>query len=248
MAKPKNFHAQWQSFKDQHPDSLIFSQCGYFWETFEDDAHECGRLFGWKCSTDYDKDNTPFTGVPFTAKKFQEELKSKGISFVLVLEGSGMDGRLKERFVDYVFDGKNGTYTSDHSSQEIIRTKNQSDELSDEEILVALSHGADPRTGELIENGCLSESRTQKAIRTGLSALRNVDKDLREATLEKPNGTRKGLPWTGDEEQKLLALFEGGDTLVQIREKHNRSSGAIRSRLKKLGKDFSARNLENSND
>ena len=43
-------------------------------------------------------------------------------------------------------------------------------------------------------------------------------------------------PWSEDEDQELCDGFDSGLSIPQLSEKHQRSRGAIRSRLKKLGK------------
>ena len=47
---------------------------------------------------------------------------------------------------------------------------------------------------------------------------------------------RAGSPWRDDEESRLLSEFDSGLSIAEIAENHKRTEGAIRSRLKKLGK------------
>lgn len=50
------------------------------------------------------------------------------------------------------------------------------------------------------------------------------------------NPTRRGEPWSADEDSRLVRAFDAGATQKQLAERHGRSPGAIRSRLEKIGK------------
>lgn len=52
---------------------------------------------------------------------------------------------------------------------------------------------------------------------------------------EKP--PRANEPWLAQEEQQLLELYHSGETISAIAREHQRTEGAIRSRLRKLGID-----------
>ena len=43
-----------------------------------------------------------------------------------------------------------------------------------------------------------------------------------------------GTPWSEDEDKQLLEEYHSGMEVVAIAKKHNRSNGAITSRIKKL--------------
>ena len=45
-----------------------------------------------------------------------------------------------------------------------------------------------------------------------------------------------GKPWTPEEDQALVAAFDSGSTPKQLAAAHERTNGAVRSRLMKLGK------------
>jgi len=49
---------------------------------------------------------------------------------------------------------------------------------------------------------------------------------------------RHGQPWTDDEIQKLLQAIKRKDTLEQIAESHQRSTGGVRGRLRQLAADY----------
>jgi hypothetical protein len=45
-----------------------------------------------------------------------------------------------------------------------------------------------------------------------------------------------GKPWDGEEDESLVADFESGTAIAELAQMHQRTEGAIRSRLLKLGK------------
>lgn len=46
---------------------------------------------------------------------------------------------------------------------------------------------------------------------------------------------RRYLPWSADEDARLLADFRAGETVADLADRHGRSPGAISSRLLHLG-------------
>jgi len=54
---------------------------------------------------------------------------------------------------------------------------------------------------------------------------------------QKAGPTNEGRPWSQLEEQELLQAFDTGATLTDLAERHRRKTGAIKSRLRRLGKD-----------
>lgn len=45
-----------------------------------------------------------------------------------------------------------------------------------------------------------------------------------------------GRPWSGEEEKQLIERFDASMSILDISQQHNRTIGAIRVRLQKLGK------------
>jgi hypothetical protein len=85
-----------RELKTKYPEHMIFIQSGFFYEVFGEDARECNRLFGWKlierCGLDW-------TGVPYNAYNFKDELKSLSKPYIIVeqiIEG----GILKREIVE----------------------------------------------------------------------------------------------------------------------------------------------------
>ena len=75
-----------------------------------------------------------------------------------------------------------------------------------------------------------TEPRIIGALFIGANALGGCE------PLEKPEVTnRRGDPWSCEEETRLKIEFSSGTNLQEIAKAHQRSDGAIRSRLEKLG-------------
>ena len=102
---------------------------------------------------------------------------------------------------------------------------------SDLKILEALAEGLDPHTDELLPDGhVLNRSDVVRALMrttTTLQALHNGT--------SKRNPPNAGLPWTEAEEQNLAKGFEEGLPMTRLASIHGRTTGAIRSRLLRLG-------------
>jgi len=45
-----------------------------------------------------------------------------------------------------------------------------------------------------------------------------------------------GKPWDAEEDESLVADFESGTSIAELAQMHERTEGAIRSRLMRLGK------------
>jgi len=100
-------------------------------------------------------------------------------------------------------------------------------------ILHALSDGADPHTGEPLPRGSpLSHPNTVRALRAAVAALESGPP--RNKPREPP--AQAGKAWDTAEEEILVREFEAGQTMAAIARAHGRTSGAIRSRLIRLGK------------
>lgn len=99
-------------------------------------------------------------------------------------------------------------------------------------ILRALSEGQHPLTGEALpEESCYQSAKVLRALLAGIGAL---EKAAKKESRELPAGA--GKPWDGEEDQSLVADFESGTPIKDLAQNHQRTEGAIRSRLMKLGK------------
>jgi hypothetical protein len=102
------------------------------------------------------------------------------------------------------------------------------------EIIKMLADGIDPTTGELFP----ADSPYQnvvivRALHTAEEALKRVSKIH---TRIKNLPERAGNPWQTDESNLLAERFDSRMPITEIAKAHNRTKGAITSRLAKLGK------------
>lgn len=117
-----------------------------------------------------------------------------------------------------------------------------------------LSIGIDPRTGLALGKGdCCADPVVQEALKmvlehcslesygSILERQRREKKEAKKAKKAQKAETKERYPaqgeeWTTQEEWKLLALHNNGYSVPHIANILKRSPGAIRARLKKLGK------------
>ncbi len=99
-------------------------------------------------------------------------------------------------------------------------------------ILRALAEGKHPFTGEeLPEESCYQSAKVLRALLAGIEALGKAAK--RKSRILPAEA---GKSWSTEEDQTLIAEFEKGTSIKDLAQKHQRTQGAIHSRLMKLGK------------
>ncbi|HEX7809966.1 MAG TPA: hypothetical protein VF608_14615 [Thermoanaerobaculia bacterium] len=97
-------------------------------------------------------------------------------------------------------------------------------------VLESLANGLDPATGARIPLDAFHSADSVRALFTATALLR-------ESPERKPvKRAAAGSPWNADEESRLGQEFDAGMSIAQIALQHGRSSGAITSRLVKLGR------------
>lgn len=103
------------------------------------------------------------------------------------------------------------------------------DILRAREIIEGLADGVNPLTGEVLppEDSC-NQADVIRAFHTILSALSKKK--------QKPQPENAGKPWTSEDDRALSKMYEEGKTRKEICEYFKRSTGAITSRLVRLGK------------
>lgn len=105
-------------------------------------------------------------------------------------------------------------------------------------VLESLANGIDPSTGERIPHETFHTGDTVRALFTASTLLKGdaaagVRQSRRDATTKFVSA---GTPWTEDEDARLCSEFDAKMTTAQIALLHGRTSGAITSRLVKLGR------------
>ncbi len=101
------------------------------------------------------------------------------------------------------------------------------------DVIQALVDGYNPATGEVLpDDGIVADPRVRRAL---LSALGVLEADrVRQ-------GRRRSLPacagqaWTEEEDERLERSYKSGSTKAELALAHERTPGAIASRLVRLG-------------
>jgi hypothetical protein len=103
------------------------------------------------------------------------------------------------------------------------------------QIIDVLAVGVDPVTGEVLsEDNPLNDPQVIRALFIAAKALeRMIAKPARHASAVP---AKAGESWSEDENRNLLAGFDAGTPVTVLARTHERTSGAITSRLIRLGR------------
>jgi hypothetical protein len=100
------------------------------------------------------------------------------------------------------------------------------------QIVEGLAGGLDATTGEVLpEGGPLSQPHVIRALFVAARALEQV-----AVKAARPLPGNAGKPWGEEEDQRLAAAFDAGTPVAELARVHERSRGAITSRLVRLGR------------
>jgi hypothetical protein len=100
------------------------------------------------------------------------------------------------------------------------------------QIIEVLASGVDPATGEVLpDDSPVNSPHVIRALFIAAKAL--AAKAARPAAAAPGNA---GKAWTEDEDQRLVAAFDAGSAIAELARIHERSTGAINSRLIRLGR------------
>ena len=103
------------------------------------------------------------------------------------------------------------------------------------QIIDVLASGVDPATGEVLpEDNALNSPHVIRALFIASKALERMAAKPARPSAAAPG--KAGKPWSEDEDQRLLAGFDAGTPVAALALAHERSSGAITSRLERLGR------------
>ena len=99
------------------------------------------------------------------------------------------------------------------------------------ELLTILADGVNPLTGEVLsdEDSC-NQVEIVRALNT---VLKELDRKDRRKELLPENA---GKPWSAEDDDALARMFDSGAARKDICDYFKRTSGAITSRLVRLGK------------
>ena len=98
------------------------------------------------------------------------------------------------------------------------------------EVLSVLAEGIDPYTGEVLpENHICNKGDVLRALQIAVDALSKQSKT-------KPLPENAGKPWTTEDEQALIYMFDKNMSAKEICAYFKRTKGSISARLVHIGK------------
>ena len=101
-------------------------------------------------------------------------------------------------------------------------------------LLKALATGVDPATGEMLPGTAVLQSPDVVcALQLGVEALETRTRQQRRQSSLPRNA---GKTWSHEEDERLLAGFDGGATIEQLVARHERTRAGIEARLVKHGR------------
>src|SRR6478672_1728840 len=103
-------------------------------------------------------------------------------------------------------------------------------------VVEALANGTDPSTGARIPHETFHSADTIRALFAAGALLKADAGGAARRRLGGSKLTSAGAPWGAEEDERLCRELDAKMTVAQIALKHGRSSGAITSRLVKLGR------------
>lgn len=103
-------------------------------------------------------------------------------------------------------------------------------------FIEALACGVDPISGDALpDDSPLHHPQVIRALFTATRLMESIDDGAPTSAVDS-RPVRVGEPWNGEEDHKLIHAFEAGESFSQIAKAHQRSRGAIVSRLVRLGR------------
>ncbi len=100
-------------------------------------------------------------------------------------------------------------------------------------ILHALADGIDPHTGEIFPAG--SPYQQADMVRALMAAVAALESAAERAAKKDELPVQAGKPWSDEEDAHLREGFAARTAAADLSETHGRTTGAIRSRLARLG-------------
>jgi hypothetical protein len=105
-----------------------------------------------------------------------------------------------------------------------------------QKIVLALANGIDPESGEMFdESSTLNNPHVIRALYLAARALESMPEPKIKRAPE-PGFENAGVAWTKEEDERLARKFDEGAKVSSLASIHRRTSGAITSRLVKLGR------------
>lgn len=102
------------------------------------------------------------------------------------------------------------------------------------QVIEVLAGGIDPATGEVLADD--SPLSNPHVIRALFIAAKALDLMSSKAARAADTPSNAGKAWTDDEDRRLVASFDADTPVAALARVHDRTTGAITSRLIKLGR------------
>ncbi len=103
------------------------------------------------------------------------------------------------------------------------------------QIIQALADGRCPVTGRVLPaESPYQQADVVRALHTAVRALEHLVQRAKRDDRTLPE--HAGQSWEAAEDQQLCEEFTGGRSVTELAQLHKRTTGAIQSRLEKLGK------------
>ena len=104
------------------------------------------------------------------------------------------------------------------------------------DIIAALADGVSPLTGEEFpKNSVYNNPEIIRALFAAVEALKQeARREAKKRNRQLP--ANAGQPWSAEEDEKLASMFDRGAAIQELTESHQRTRGAIATRLERLGK------------
>jgi hypothetical protein len=101
-------------------------------------------------------------------------------------------------------------------------------------IIGALANGVDPLTGKSFPPD--SPYQTPDIVRALYLAAQALDAKVRSTRTKGELPTNAGKPWNEEEDRRLLAQFDNGQSLQDLARAHARTTAGIQARLERHGR------------
>lgn len=208
---------------------MIIKQGGFYYNVSGNDAFILNKYLGYKLYGVH----CIRTGFPVSAKDIVlKKIDTLSMNYDLLDQQGNVV--VSKRFEDNIYEIIDSDYPtigieSSRGKPRKLKKRSVKEKMEDYiKVLSALGEGIDYETGELIEG--MSEGLKLQVFEM---LLYFDGKQKARAKLEEKY-PRNGKSWTDEEDAELLEEYNQGKSVNELAIAHERSTGAIRSRLVKL--------------
>jgi uncharacterized protein with gpF-like domain len=101
-------------------------------------------------------------------------------------------------------------------------------------VVTHLADGIDAHTGEVLPS--TSPYQHPDTVRALYKAIKALEHQQVANRRQRDLPANAGQSWIEEEEQRLVAGYDAGDSIKDLAAKHQRTQGAIKARLTRLGR------------